>query len=93
RFEQLAGNARLMLEVTVDDASALSALAAIVAGLRGGRGELVLHARLGGGSEARVRLGREYMLDAELAARIEVLPGILSVALRSTELPRLALVS
>jgi DNA polymerase-3 subunit alpha len=38
-------------------------------------------------------LGRDYLLDAELAARIETLPGMLAVSLRTADPPRLALVS
>jgi len=92
-FEQLAGNARLVVEVTMEDAVGIAALADLLEGCRGGRGELMLRARLDGGASATVRLGRDYLLDAELAARIEVLPGILAVDLRTAETPRLALVS
>ncbi len=38
-------------------------------------------------------LGRDFVLDAELAARIERLEGILSTRLAVAEPPRLALVS
>ena len=92
-FEALAGATRLTLQVTVAEPSALMRLSELVSGLRGGRGELLLKAEIGGGNEAWVRLGRDFTLDAELAARIEDLPGVLGVALRSTEPPRLALVS
>jgi DNA polymerase-3 subunit alpha len=92
-FEQLAGNARLVVEVTMEDAAGITALANLLDGYRGGRGELILRARLDGGASATVRLGRDYLLDAELVARIEVLPGILAVELRTAETPRLALVS
>jgi DNA polymerase-3 subunit alpha len=92
-FEQLAGSARLMVEVTMTDSAAIPALAALLEGYRGGRGELMLRAQLDGGASASVRLARDYLLDAELAARIEALPGILAVSLRSADPPRLALVS
>ncbi len=92
-FEQLAGNARLVVEVTMEDAAGITALANLLDGYRGGRGELILRARLDGGASATVRLARDYLLDAELVARIEVLPGILAVELRTAETPRLALVS
>ncbi|MBY8823004.1 DNA polymerase III subunit alpha [Sphingomonas colocasiae] len=92
-FDQLAGNARLMVEIVMDDPAAIGPLAMLLDGYRGGRGELMLRARLDGGAEASVRLGRDYLLDAELAARIETLPGILSVSLRAADPPRLALVS
>jgi DNA polymerase-3 subunit alpha len=92
-FEALANSIRLRIEIEAADPAVLPALAALVEGERGGRGELALKARLPDGGEAQVRLGRDYLLDAELAARIERLPGVLSVSLGAAEAPRLALVS
>ena len=91
-FEGLSTNARLVLQIELDDASAMAGLAALVSTARGGRGELRLLARTAAG-EADVRLGRDLTLDAELAARIERLPGVVSVSLKAAELPKLALVS
>jgi DNA polymerase-3 subunit alpha len=92
-FEAMANTTRLRIEVEADDPNALPALAALVDGERGGRGELALKAILPDGGEARVRLGRDYLLDAELAARIERLPGVRAVRLSAADPPRLALVS
>jgi DNA polymerase-3 subunit alpha len=92
-FETMANTTRLRIEVETDDPHALPALAALVEGERGGRGELALKALLPDGGEARVRLGRDYLLDAELAARLERLPGVLAVRLSAADPPRLALVS
>ena len=92
-FEGMANRTRVRIEVEADDPRALPALAALVQGERGGRGELTLKAVLPEGGEARVRLGRDYLLDAELAARIERLPGVLAVRLSAADAPRLALVS
>lgn len=91
-FESLAAHTRLKAELRLADASALGALSAMVAGLRGGRGELVVILPIAAG-EAKLRLGRDFALDAELAARIEALPGVTSVTLGAAESPRLALVS
>jgi DNA polymerase-3 subunit alpha len=91
-FEALAAHTRLKAELRLADASALDALSATVAGLRGGRGELVVILPIAFG-EAKLRLGRDFALDAELAARIEALPGVVSVKLGAAESPRLALVS
>jgi DNA polymerase-3 subunit alpha len=91
-FDSLSANTRLVCQVELDDAAAVAGLAALVDGARGGRGELRMLARTQEG-EADVRLGRDFRLDAELAARIERLPGVVSVSLRAAELPRLALVS
>jgi DNA polymerase-3 subunit alpha len=92
-MEGLAANSRLMAVVTVADATAISALAALLHGESGGRGEVVVQAELDHGASARVRLGRSFALDAELAARMEALPGVVSVTLSAAEMPRLALVS
>jgi len=92
-MEGLAANSRLLAAITVSDVAAISALAALLHGESGGRGEVVVQAELEHGASARVRLGRSFALDAELAARIEALPGVVSVTLSAAEMPRLALVS
>jgi DNA polymerase-3 subunit alpha len=91
-FESLSKRTRLQLEVEVEDAAAIRRLAHAVAGDRGGSGELRLRARFGGG-EAELVLGRDFLLDAELAARIERLEGVAAVRLSVAPAPRLALVS
>jgi DNA polymerase-3 subunit alpha len=91
-FETLSKRTRLQLEVEVEDAAALARLAELVADERGGNGELRLRARLEGGGEAEVVLGRDFRLDAEIAARIERVPGIAAVRLSAAAPPRLALV-
>ncbi len=92
-FDSLSNNTRLRLEVETSDPAALQLLSSLVENERGGRGELVLDALLADGRRARVRLGRDLMLDAELAARIERVPGISAVRLATADPPRLALVS
>ena len=91
-FESLSKRTRLQLEVEVDGAEAIERLRAAVAGERGGHGELRLKVALAGG-EARLVLGRDFQLDAELAARLERLPGVVAVRLAVAPQPRLALVS
>jgi len=91
-FESLAKRTRLQLEVEVDGPEALARLAEAVAGDHGGAGHLRLKARSGSG-EAVLILGRDYLVDAELAARIERLDGVAVVHLSLIEGPRLALVS
>jgi DNA polymerase-3 subunit alpha len=91
-FESLSKRARLQLEVEVEDAAALNRLAQALADERGGGGDLRLRARFEGG-QAEVLLGRDFKLDADLAARIERIPGILAVNLSAAPAPRLALVS
>jgi len=91
-FESLAKRTRLQIEVEVDDQTALGLLAAETAAAHGGTGQLLLRARLPIG-EAQLVLGRDFTVDAELAARIERIPGIAAVRLAVAEAPRLALVS
>ncbi len=89
RLDGLAANSRLKAVVRISDPAALPLLASLVGGERGGRGEIVIET----GDGARVRIGRDFALDGELAARIEALPGIDAVSLGPVEAPRLALVS
>jgi DNA polymerase-3 subunit alpha len=94
-FESLSKRARLQLEVEVEAADALPRLAAALSGDRGGNGELRLRASFDGG-EADVVLGRDFRLDAELAARIERVEGVTAVRLSVVPAAgpaRLALVS
>jgi DNA polymerase-3 subunit alpha len=91
-FENLSKRTRLQIEVEIEGPEVLPRLAEAVAGSRGGNGQLRLRTKVEEG-EAQIVLGRDFMLDAELAARIERLEGILSVRLAVAEAPRLALVS
>ena len=91
-FESLSKRTRLQLEVEVDDIDAIERLRAVMAGERGGQGELRLQVKLDRG-EAQLVLGRDFQLDAELAARIERLQGVVAVRLAVAPQPRLALVS
>jgi DNA polymerase-3 subunit alpha len=91
-FESLSKRTRLQIEVEVEDEDAVRGIAAIVAGERGGNGQLRLLAAFPGG-EADLVLGRDFVVDAELAARLERVPGVRAVRLSVAEAPRLALVS
>ena len=91
-FEGLSKRARLQLEVEVEEEAAIGRLAAALAGERGGNGELRLRARMEQG-EVQLILGRDFRLDAELAARVERIDGVSAVRLSVATPPRLALVS
>ena len=80
-LESLSGTTRLRLEVATSDPQTVRALAALVAELPAGRSELALAARLPDGGVQRVALAGRLALDAELAARIERMPGVQSVTL------------
>jgi DNA polymerase-3 subunit alpha len=93
-FEQISIRARLQLEVEVEEPAAIARLAAAVAADRGGHGELRLKARFEGG-EADIVLGRDFVLDAEFAARVQRVDGVTAVRLSVVQggaQPRLALV-
>ncbi|MDT9597521.1 DNA polymerase III subunit alpha [Sphingosinicella rhizophila] len=91
-FDSLSRRSRLQLEVEVADEQAIRHLAEAVAGDRGGNGQLRLKARLPNGFVDLI-LGRDFQLDAEMAARIEHLNGVNAVSLSVADPPRLALVS
>ena len=91
-FETLAIGARMVLDVAVDDPQAIAAVAGLLSDARGGRGEVELSAALPPGGQAWLVLGRDFLLDAELASRIEAVQGVRDVMLRPAEGRRLALV-
>ncbi|MGJ3629922.1 hypothetical protein AB5I41_29635 [Sphingomonas sp. MMS24-JH45] len=84
-FEGLATSAPFALEVTVADAGAVAALARLIGEERGARGKVTLIVPLADGTPARVLIGRDFRLDAELAERIEGLLGVSSVAFEIEE--------
>ncbi len=89
---EMAKRARGRLVVTIADAADVPQLAALVAGARGkGRGELVAEVATAAGL-ARVWLGRDYLLDAELMAQVARAFGAERVASEILDPPRLSLV-
>ena len=91
-FDSLARRTRLQLEVEVEDEAAIRRLAAALAGDRGGTAQLRLKVRSDEG-EADLVLGRDFVVDAELTARIARIDGVSAARLSVVEAPRLALVS
>jgi DNA polymerase III subunit alpha len=89
----LAKRTRLQMTVRVSDINAAELLRRELAEARGGNGLLRFVVPLASGGEAIVVAGRDYVLDAELAARIERATGEGSVDLSVQEPPKLALVS
>ena len=92
-LEKLAGLARLKAEVVVNDPDAPVRLAEVLADARGGRSEISLIGILDSGIRAEIFLGRDFLLDGELADKLGKIPGVQSVSLATAEPPRLALVS
>jgi DNA polymerase-3 subunit alpha len=88
----MAKRARGRLVVEVAEAADVAVLAALVAPARGkGRGELVAAVTTAAGL-ARVSLGRDYLLDAELMAAAARAFGGERVSAEAIDPPRLALV-
>jgi DNA polymerase III subunit alpha len=91
-LSEVAKRTRLQMTVRVADGSTAERIAQEVAEARGLNGVLRFILPLPGGGEAIVVAGRDYALDAEVAARIERIVGEGAVDLSAQEPPRLALV-
>jgi DNA polymerase-3 subunit alpha len=91
-LDRLAKASRLQLEVRLADAGQAELLATELGAARGGNGVIRFVLPISGGREAVLLLGRDFQLDAELAARIERIAGEGNVTLSVREPPRLALV-
>jgi DNA polymerase III subunit alpha len=92
-LETLAGHARLKAEIVINDPLTPARLAEALSGARGGRSDITLFAVLDDGCRAELLLGRDFLLDGELADALAEIPGVQSVSLATAEPPRLALVS
>ncbi|GGE00830.1 DNA-directed DNA polymerase [Polymorphobacter glacialis] len=92
-LEAMAKRARGRLVVNVATSEEAAQLEALVAGARGqGRGELVAQVATPVGM-ARLWLGRDYLLDAEMVAATARVFGVERVVSEAMEAPRLSLVS
>ena len=91
-LDMLAKRTRLQMEVRVASAELVPAIARELEGVLGGGGTVRLLLPLSAGGEAVVVAGRDFVLDAELHARIQRITGEGSVDLSVQEPPRLALV-
>jgi DNA polymerase-3 subunit alpha len=90
-FEALARRTRVELIVTIADPGTMALLAADLKNARGGSGQVLVEID-DGARTATLMLGRDFDLDAELAARIERIVGSASVRLGVIAPPQLALV-
>jgi DNA polymerase-3 subunit alpha len=91
-LSDLAKRTRLQMTIRVSDAAAAQLIARELADARGSNGLVRFIVPMGLGGEAVVIAGRDYSLDAELAARLERISGEGSVDLSVQEPPKLALV-
>jgi DNA polymerase-3 subunit alpha len=90
-LSELARRTRLQLVVHAPDRAAIERIVGELAGARGGNGKVTLTVPLANGGEAEIVAGRDFALDADMAARIERIAGEGRVEL-STQQPKLALV-
>ena len=73
---QLATRARLRMVVDVAAAAGVEALAGLLVGAKGGRGEVLARVPAAGGRLALLSLGRDFVIDGELRARVERSRGV-----------------
>jgi DNA polymerase-3 subunit alpha len=90
-LEALAKSTRLQMVVRAPDRPSIEQVVRELTAVRGGSGKVEFVVPLESGGTATVLAGRDFTLDAELAARIESITGEGSVEL-STQEPKLALV-
>jgi len=91
-LDRLAKASRLQMELRLADAGMADAVARELQSARGGNGVVRCLVPITGGREAVLLVGRDFQLDAELAARLERIAGEGSVSLSVQEPPKLALV-
>jgi DNA polymerase III subunit alpha len=89
---ELARRTRLQMTVRVSENPTAERLVRELEQARGGNGLLRVIVPLSSGGEATIVAGRDYVLDGELASRIERIAGEGSVDLSVQEPPKLALV-
>ena len=79
--------ARMLLKFDIDRIEAVQELAMMLAPGAEGRGEVEARLHLGGDLVQRVRLGRSFALDGELAERLAEIEGIANVSLTASNRP------
>jgi len=91
-LENLAKRARLQVDLRIVDVALIPGVQRELETARGGNGMVRATLAVSEGREATLLLGRDFNLDADLAARLTRILGEGSVELTAQEPPRLALV-
>jgi DNA polymerase III subunit alpha len=91
-LDALARRTRLQMIIRIADPAIIPLIAEELAQRRGGSGTVRLLVPISGGGQAHLLAGRDFALDAEVAARVERLAGEDAVDLELQEPPKLALV-
>ena len=73
--------ARMVLTCDIGRAEALAELASVLTGGAEGRGEVLVKLRTGTPTEPVMRLGRDFLLDGELAERLALIEGLGNVSI------------
>jgi len=80
-LSEVTNSARMLLNFDVERAEAMQEIALLFETSEDRRGEAVARLRLRDGAWQHVRLGRNFVLDGELAERLEAVEGIGNVSL------------
>jgi DNA polymerase-3 subunit alpha len=91
-LDSLAKRTRLQMSLHIADASVIGAIGRELTEARGGSGVIRAILPVSEGRDATLVLGRDFNLDADLAARLTRVLGEGAVELSAQEPPRLALV-
>ena len=92
-LDSLAKRTRLQMEICLEEAGQVPAIANELAKAKGGTGIVRFRVTLSGDRKAQLLAGRDFTLDADLAARIERLLGPDTVELSVQAPPQLAIVA
>ncbi|MES2272501.1 MAG: DNA polymerase III subunit alpha [Pseudomonadota bacterium] len=92
-FNRIAGTTRMELWLDVAQDSAIGGISAILSTSRGGRSEVGIRSMMPDGQIVRLRLGRDFLIDAEIAEKLAGVAGVVGHRFSAPEPPRLALVS
>ncbi|WP_128892769.1 DNA polymerase III subunit alpha [Erythrobacter sp. HKB08] len=80
-LDEVKGGARMLLTLDVHDLAALNDLKMELAPGPPGQGEVVIHLRTGDEIEPKLRLGRDFALDGDVAERLSTIEGLAKVSL------------
>ena len=92
-LEEMARRTRLQMTISVSDVGQVASLSRLLSTARGGNGAIRFIIDLPGNREAQLLAGRDFALDADLAAQIERLLGPGTVDLSTQSPPQLAIVA
>ncbi len=81
-FSEIRAAARMLLSLDVTRAEVFGELAAVLP--RGGTGTVEVVLKTGGSREPKLRLGRDFALDGELAELVTGFAGVANVSLRAS---------